>query len=212
MNRMISNLLCGGLLLALCTSAGLAKDNTALKPADKATPQTTSQKAVVKTVPPATATAPASANSSSPAGSAKAGTATGAASNTTPNAASGSTSSTASSATSVKEDPYSLKRLPGNSLASLRLQQDALPMVMATATGKNKTCKPKNFAELNIEDTVVETKPRMLGYLGKFPVVSPWREVWTVSVCGKPIPVPVDFIPDKDPRTGTTFVVNDGKK
>lgn len=41
---------------------------------------------------------------------------------------------------------------------------------------------------------------------------TPWQERWSVDSCGATVRYDVRFVPDKDPRTGTTFAVGLSKE
>lgn len=91
--------------------------------------------------------------------------------------------------------------LPGKSGVSMVLQRDALKVVMFSALTANKSCKPKSWDDIYVKNTAITAFPQRIG-------VSPWRENWTLNVCGQLVEVPAQFIPDQDPAKGTTFSVS----
>lgn len=90
--------------------------------------------------------------------------------------------------------------LPGFSLGSIALQKDTLIQVLMTANRANPSCKPQSLDDFYVIDTEVAKLPEQPG-------MSPWQEIWTISLCDKPIRFPIAFKPDPDPRTGTSIFV-----
>ncbi len=89
--------------------------------------------------------------------------------------------------------------LPGHSMASPVLQKDAMLMAAAFASMGNPTCHPKSWDEVHVINTEMTTPPQGTG--------TPWAELWTFSVCGQSVRVPLTFTPDADPSKGTTYII-----
>ena len=76
--------------------------------------------------------------------------------------------------------------LPGDSIASPQLQQDArLPLSGAVA---GVVLKGQNCT-VDVLDT------HLVGSAPSVPK-QPWNELWTVGACGKRLNVPIQFVPD----------------
>ena len=87
-------------------------------------------------------------------------------------------------------------KLPGGSIADVRLQKDILSMVwILDAVGDNACTQRK------VVDTAVTVS-------GQRPGVDPWTERWTVERCGQRIAYVVELTPS--PKGGTDFQVKAG--
>lgn len=102
-------------------------------------------------------------------------------------------------ANSNGEAPTSRTYYPGSPYAGAQLVQDA--MMMAVVTGKInsglKECETIYVFDMRVTEpphNVVEKGSTLQGV---------WNELWTFSICGKMVDVPMTFIPD--PRGGTTY-------
>jgi hypothetical protein len=88
---------------------------------------------------------------------------------------------------------------PGESLASLALQRQALPSVIQTvktASDADTSCSAGEKAQSAL---VYDTRVTRSARAGE-----PWSERWFMSVCGAGYKVDIDFIPAAD---GATFAV-----
>lgn len=96
-------------------------------------------------------------------------------------------------------------RLPGTSIASLKLQMDTLLPVYVITTQKSGGCRTNKFTVL---DTKVTRKPTYR-VEGEYAYADgPWNELWTVSSCGYTYTVPIKFIPNKT-TGGTTYSISE---
>ena len=81
--------------------------------------------------------------------------------------------------------------LPGNTMASLRLMVDTIPMVSVVgATELGKDCR-----DMMVADTAVAQGPHAVTEDGKT-TEGVWIENWTVQGCGKEMVARVTFTPD----------------
>lgn len=104
------------------------------------------------------------------------------------------------SADSKGEKPKASSYLPGVSLAAPQLVVDASVIAIANAGLKVKECKEHLFFDMAVTEPphdVIEGDKLLKGV---------WSELWTFSMCGKLVEVPIKFIPDG--KGGTSIVVN----
>lgn len=87
-------------------------------------------------------------------------------------------------------------KLPGGSIADVRLQQDILSTVWMLEGAWDNTCK-----ERKVVDTMVTISAQRPG-------IDPWTERWTVERCGKVIDYIVELTPGS--KAGTDFKVRAG--
>jgi hypothetical protein len=98
--------------------------------------------------------------------------------------------------------PLARSYYPGTSAANPKLIYDTMPMAMSTARFRSGS---KEARDIEVFDMRIDEPPHDVEENGKvFKKV--WSEVWTFKVSGKPVEVPIQFIPDADGR-GTTFSI-----
>lgn len=88
------------------------------------------------------------------------------------------------------------------SLADATLKRDVMLPVLSAAATANPGCRLPN-----IINTKVLTFPDRSSKVVAGRVSAPWEELWNVDACGRVVPVHITFIPDPDPRKGTTYQV-----
>ncbi len=93
--------------------------------------------------------------------------------------------------------------LPGNSIAAPNVQHDAfLPGLAAAKTG-NPTCKTYTASDLAAVST---------SYAPKVPNAkkknAPWTEIWSYTLCGKVVRVPITFLPKENKTTGAITIIS----
>lgn len=99
---------------------------------------------------------------------------------------------------------YAANRLPGTSIADAVLQRDSLMTVFSSAY---MAVRDEKCEAYSIVDTELLEAPQY-GRIedGKRYGSTPWKEQWTVDVCGKKVLVPIIYIPDANGK-GTSFAV-----
>ncbi len=91
--------------------------------------------------------------------------------------------------------------MPGTTKADPTLARDTVMYVFSAATLKIRDCKQVKIINTEFVEFFGEPnlKAKFQANQGR-----PWREIWTIDVCGKErVPVPVEYVPDE---TGTTIV------
>lgn len=83
---------------------------------------------------------------------------------------------------------------PGESMASLQLQNDTMKMAVASLQSLRKA---EDCATPKLFETRVSMPPQ--------PVGTPWQEEWTILNCGPQVAIKIDFKPAPD--GGTDFTV-----
>jgi TPR repeat protein len=83
--------------------------------------------------------------------------------------------------------------IPGTTLASPVLIHDTLQYVYTAAALRNSNCKNVRIVDASFDAFEGEPNPQVQvqGTGGR-----PWREIWTVDICGSPAQITVNYVPE----------------
>ena len=103
--------------------------------------------------------------------------------------------------TTTKPNDNLYTKLPGSSVASPQLQQDALSTVYSMVI----ISRPESCKQMAVTNTRVTKEPYDVAVVNDKVVNAKWSEEWTVNACNTLVVVPISFV---QVQSGTTFFVN----
>jgi len=95
---------------------------------------------------------------------------------------------------------FVVAKIPGTTHADPLLVHDTLMEAYQAAAMRIGSCQKVRFVDTSFEAFEGEPNPRAKSQMNGG---RPWREIWTLDICGSPTQVIIHYIPDE---TGTTIV------